>query len=123
VVSEREVKSISQERTFARDIDRLATLKGSLWRMSQRVSERLLRSELAAGTVSIKMRYADFSTLTRQMRLMVPTDDAVEIYRAALTLFERVWEQGQPVRLLGVGGSQLEPPSGQLPLWETDGRV
>ena len=123
VVSEHEVKSISQERTFVRDIDRLGTLKGSLWRMSQRVAERLARSELAAGTVSIKMRYADFTTLTRQMRLMVPTDDAVEIYRAALTLFERAWEQGRAVRLLGVGGSQLEPPSGQLSLWETDGRV
>ena len=91
--------------------------------MSQGVAERLVRSELAAGTVSIKMRYADFSTLTRQMRLMVPTDAEIEIYRAALTLFERAWERGRPVRLLGVGGSQLTSPSGQLPLWETGDRV
>ncbi len=122
VVSEHEVKSISQERTFARDIDRLETLKRSLWHMCQRVAERLARGELAAGTVSIKMRYADFSTLTRQMRLMVPTDDEIEIYRAALALFERAWERGRPVRLLGVGGSQLVPPSGQLPLWEAEER-
>ena len=49
------------------------------------------------------------------MTLAVPTDDAVEIYRAALVLLERAWEPGRPVQLLGVGAHQLAEPTGQLP--------
>ena len=114
VVTEHERKSISQERTFARDIDRLKPLKRHLWRMSQRVAEYLQQADLAAGTVSIKMRYADFTTLTRQVSLSVPADDALVIYRAALTLLQQAWQPGRPVRLLGVGGRRLSPPTGQL---------
>jgi DNA polymerase-4 len=66
--------------------------------------------------VSIKLRYSDFTTLTRQMQLAVPTDDKQEIYRAALALLRRAWERGRPVRLLGVAGRGLTPPVGQLPL-------
>ena len=74
------------------------------------------KAGLAAGTVGIKLRYADFTTLSRQMTLSVPTDDAREIYRAALVLLERAWKRGRPVRLLGVAGRHLSPPVGQLPL-------
>jgi nucleotidyltransferase/DNA polymerase involved in DNA repair len=73
---------------------------------------------VAGGVVAIKLRYSDFSTLTRQMTLPVPSDDAIEIYRAALTLLERTWEPGRPVRLLGVGAHQLSQPSGQLSLFD-----
>ncbi|MFN2228534.1 MAG: DNA polymerase IV [Anaerolineae bacterium] len=116
LVTTREHKSVSQERTFPRDLQHVQTLKHHLWRLSQGVASRLHRAELAAGTVGIKMRYRDFSTLTRQMSLMEPTDDEVQIYRAALTLLERTWQVGRPVRLLGVAASQLGPPTGQLPL-------
>jgi DNA polymerase-4 len=116
LVTTREHKSVSQERTFPRDLQHAQTLKHHLWRLSQGVASRLHRAELAAGTVGIKMRYRDFSTLTRQMSLMEPTDDEVQIYRAALTLLERTWQVGRPVRLLGVAASQLGPPTGQLPL-------
>jgi len=51
---------------------------------------------MAAGTVAIKLRYADFTTLTRQMSLAVPTDDEQEIYRAARVLLDRAWQQGRP---------------------------
>ena len=71
---------------------------------------------MVAGTVAIKLRYADFTTLTRQMRLAVPTDDEQVIYRSAEALFSRAWQSGRPVRLLGVTGQHLSPPSGQLPL-------
>ncbi|MBN1642003.1 MAG: DNA polymerase IV [Anaerolineae bacterium] len=114
LVAEWEAKSVSQERTFVRDLRRLDALKRQLWRMCQGVSRRLRRADLAAGTIAIKMRYADFSTLTRQMSLMLPTDDEVEIYRVALILLERTWEPGRPVRLLGVAGHHLAPPPGQL---------
>jgi DNA polymerase-4 len=77
---------------------------------------------VAGGVVAIKLRYSDFTTLTRQMTLPVPSDEAVEIYRAALLLLERTWEPGRPVRLLGVGAQQLTQPSGQLSLF-TDAPV
>ena len=118
LVVERERKSISQERTFDRDIAELRPLKQHLWRMSQAVAGYLQRAELAGSVVAIKLRYSDFTTLTRQMTLPLPSDDAVEVYRAALTLLERTWEPGRAVRLLGVGAHQLSQPSGQLPLFE-----
>jgi DNA polymerase-4 len=118
IVVEHQRKSISQERTFDRDITELRPLKQHLWRMSQAVAAYLKRGEVAGGVVAIKLRYGDFTTLTRQMTLPVPSDDAVEIYRAALTLLERAWEPGRPVRLLGVGAHQLSQPSGQLSLFD-----
>jgi DNA polymerase-4 len=117
VVTEHETKSVSQERTFARDISDAEALKHQVWRLSQGVSRRLKKAGLAAGTVAIKLRYADFTTLTRQMTLTVPTDDEREIYRAALALLKRAWDREEPVRLLGVVGRHLSPPPGQLSLW------
>jgi DNA polymerase-4 len=116
VVTERQIKSVSQERTFSRDLEQEEDLKKQLWKMSKKVAERLKRKDLAAGTVGIKLRYTDFTTLGRQMTLSVPTDDEEEIYRAALVLLGRCWQRGRPVRLLGVAGRHLAPPAGQLPL-------
>ena len=67
-----------------------------------------------AGTVAVKLRYADFTTLTRQEKLSVPTDDAETICRVALILLDRAWQPGQAVRLLGVAGRGLQTPTGQL---------
>ena len=117
LITEHEPKSVSQERTFSRDLVKVAALKQQLWRLSQGVASRLKKAGLTAGTVAIKLRYADFTTLTRQMALAVPTDDEQAIYRAALILLGRTWQPGRPVRLLGVAGQQLSPPTGQLPLW------
>jgi DNA polymerase-4 len=116
VVTEHEVKSVSQERTFSRDIADPDALRQELWGMSQGVARRLKRKGLAAETVAVKLRYSDFATLTRQMRLGVSTDDEEEIYRAALVLLQRAWQRGRPVRLLGVAGRGLTPPVGQLAL-------
>jgi len=117
VVTEHERKSVSRETTFGRDLKELKALKKQLWELSQSVAQRLERADVAAGTVTIKLRYDDFETLTRQMRLDVPTDDKVRIYRAALVLLEQAWDRERPVRLLGVGGSDLRPPTGQIPLF------
>lgn len=118
IVVEHQRKSISQERTFDRDIAELRPLKQQLWRMSQAVAGDLQRRQVAGGVVAIKLRYSDFTTLTRQMTLPVPSDNAIEIYRAGLTLLERAWETGRPVRLLGVGAHQLMEPTGQLSLFD-----
>ena len=117
VSTEHETKSVSQERTFRRDQSDAEVLDQQLEKLSQGVARRLERHGLAAATIGIKIRYADFTTLSRQMTLDVPTDDEQTIYRAASALFERVWKPGRPVRLLGVAGRNLSPPPGQLSLW------
>jgi len=117
LVTEHEPKSVSQERTFTRDLRDEESLRRHLWRLSRDVARHLQKMELAAGTVAIKLRYANFETLTRQMSLAVPTDDERAIYRAALVLLRRTWQRDRPLRLLGVGGQNLAPPAGQLPLF------
>jgi DNA polymerase-4 len=117
VITQHEAKSVSHERTFSRDLANAAELELALLQMSQGVSRRLQRLELAAATISLKLRYSDFTTLSRQMTLDCPTDDERQIYGAALVLFQRTWRSERPVRLLGVGASSLRTPLGQLPLW------
>jgi DNA polymerase-4 len=117
VSAERVRKSVSQERTFSRDLADPQALRQQLWHLSQGVARRLHKADLVASTVAIKLRYSDFTTLTRQMTLSQPTDDERLIYQAASMLVRRVWQRGRPVRLLGVAGRHLTPPAGQLPLW------
>jgi len=117
VCTEHERKSVSREMTFERDLRALRDLKQHLWRLSQSVAARLAHADVVAGTIAIKLRYDDFETLTRQMSLDVPTADEVRIYRTALVLLDQTYERGRAVRLLGVGGDHLTPPTGQLPLF------
>jgi hypothetical protein len=69
----------------------------------------------------LKIRWSDFTTLTRQLTLTRPTHQDSEIYQGALQLFEKVWPVGKPVRLIGVGVSGFGVPR-QLGLWEADHR-
>ncbi|MGD2179206.1 MAG: DNA polymerase IV, partial [Anaerolineae bacterium] len=80
VVTKHERKSVSRETTFGQDLREMEALKKQLWKLSQGVARRLERAGVVAGTIAIKLRYDDFETLTRQMSLDVPTDDAVRIY-------------------------------------------
>ncbi len=113
---EHELKSISQERTFRRDLTDPDSLQRHLLHLSQRVAERLASADLVAGTIAIKLRYADFTTLTRQTTLAVPTAEAEVVYQAAQALLERAWQRSRPIRLLGVAARRLSPPVGQLRL-------
>jgi DNA polymerase-4 len=110
-------RSISHERTFSSDLSDPDALEQQLRHLSELVAQRLGKSSLTAGNVGIKLRYSDFTTLTRQMTLDVPTDDERQIFHAAQTLFQRAWQRGRPVRLLGVSARHLTSPAGQLPLW------
>lgn len=127
VTDERETHSMSSERTFERDIADLNELSSILLQLSGNVGRRLRKEDLVGETVKIKLRWPDFSTLTRQTKLEQPTDQDGEIYQAAMKLFRRVWREGRPVRLLGVGVSDLGPPIRQLALfsqsWEQDRRL
>lgn len=114
-----EVKSISQETTFSKDVADGDRLRQTLARLAENVAYRLRQQGLCAGTVRIKLRWSDFSTPTRQLTLARPTDADGVITQAACTLFDALWEDGRPVRLLGVGASNLTPCSHQLSLWET----
>jgi DNA polymerase IV len=111
-------KSISQETTFPNDIVDGDYLRQTLARLAEHVAYRLRQQGLCAGTVRIKLRWSDFNTPTRQLSLSQPTDADGVITQAAHTLFDALWD-GRPVRLLGVGTSNLTPCSHQLSLWET----
>ncbi len=117
VVPVHERKTLSQERTFRRDLAQAEILEQELRQLSEAVSQHLQSAGLACGTIALKLRYADFTTLTRQMTLSAPTNDALLIYQAALAMFRRSWERGRPVRLLGVSGRRLSSLVGQLTLW------
>lgn len=119
VVTQHVAKSISQETTFVRDVSDGEALRRTLRELSEGVGRQLRREPLTGSTVRLKLRWADFTTLTRQTRLSQPTDRDDVIYAAAVQLFERVWRAGRPVRLLGVGVADLEPPprAEQLSLW------
>ena len=117
VVADREHWSVSHQRTFDRGIQDMEALQDRLRHLSEGVAQRLKIAEVAARTVAVKLQYVDHSTLTRQMSLTVPTDDERGIYRTAAVLLDRAWEHGRAVRLLGVAGLRLSPPTGQLPLF------
>ena len=119
VVTERETKSISQEVTFSRDVRDDKSLEKTLVELSTEVGRRLRKNELAGTTVKLKIRWPDFTTLTRQVTLPGTTDQDNEIAETALGLLHKVRKSGQAVRLIGVGVSGLGKPVRQLELWET----
>jgi len=107
------IKSISNEETFLHDTDDRKILKKSLLEQAEEVSARLHRKQLAAQTVQIKLRYGDFTTLTRQITVEEPITDAKEIYRLACFLLAREKLVSRPLRLLGLGVSHLDLPAGR----------
>ena len=119
VVTEREIKSISQEVTFSRDIRDDKSIEKTLADLSAQVGRRLRKNELAGTTVKLKIRWPDFTTPTRQVTLPSPTDQDDEIARTALGLLKKIRKPGQAVRLIGVGVSGLGQPMRQLELWES----
>jgi DNA polymerase-4 len=112
------IKSISSEETFLRDTDDRQQLRNSLRTQAADVAAKLQRKQLAAQTVQVKLRYSDFTTLTRQFTVEEPITEANEIYRLACFLLAREKLVSRPLRLLGLGVSNLDLPAGrQLPLF------
>ncbi|MCD4739202.1 MAG: DNA polymerase IV, partial [Anaerolineae bacterium] len=118
IVTVHETKSVSRETTFAQDVRDRVELERTLLRLSKSVGWRLRRAALHGVTVQLKLRWADFTTLTRQTTLPHPTNQDNDIYQAAKTLFTKTWQRGRPVRLIGVGVTNLQEPREQLKLWE-----
>ena len=111
-------KSVSNEMTFHEDQDDEVGLLKILRGLSEKVGSRLRKAGLAGSVVQIKIRYADFSTYTRQTSMKECTNLDQEIYDEAQRLFLKHWQSGRPVRLLGVGVSSLDKPHRQLALWD-----
>jgi len=112
-----EVKSISSENTFLRDTDDRATLRACLKEQADDIAAKLTRRRLSAHTVQVKVRYGDFTTLTRQISVEEPITEAREIYRLGCWLLAREKLVSRPLRLIGLGVSGLiEGQSRQLSL-------
>jgi DNA polymerase-4 len=112
VEPDRDAKSSSTENTYAEDLVALESIRAELDRMARENADWLARKQLTARTVTIKVRYADFTTITRSHTLSVPTADADVIASWAVELMARTEAGRRPVRLLGVRVQGLvEQPS------------
>jgi DNA polymerase-4 len=118
IYTSHEVKSVSNETTFSHDVADVQALYETLHSLSESVGRRLRKKNLKGSTVKLKLRWSDFTTLTRQATLTDPTNDDREIYTAVKELFNKTWKKGKPVRLLGVGMTQFDNPVKQLSLWD-----
>jgi DNA polymerase-4 len=109
-------KSISHEHTFDEDSTDVERLESTLARLSEMVARRLREHELFARTIQLKLRYSDFSTITRAHSLGHATQLDTEIFSAILGLFRDNYDRAQRVRLLGVHASGLDRGTAQMRL-------
>jgi DNA polymerase-4 len=116
-----DAKSISHEHTYNEDTSDQAQLESTLMRLSEMVGRRLREHGFYARTIQLKLRYKDFSTITRAHTLPSPTQLDTEIFEQIRMLFRRNWKKNAEVRLVGVHASSFEELAGQGDLLE-DGR-
>ena len=121
IVTEYETKSVSQETTFNVDVRDEQTLEKTLREQSKDVARQLRKNDLAGKTVKLKIRWSDFTTLSRQTTLPTSTDNEDEIFHTAVKLMKAVRKPNQAVRLIGVGVSGIGAPVRQLSLWDEGG--
>jgi DNA polymerase-4 len=115
VETDREAKSIGHEETYPRDLLSLAEVERELVRLSDAVAARLRRQGVAARTANLKLRCADFRTITRSVTLHEPVETGPALV-AALRPILRGIDVAEGIRLLGVSGSNLVAPAQQLNL-------
>ncbi|WP_066519051.1 DNA polymerase IV [Curtobacterium ammoniigenes] len=113
-------KSIGNESTFGTDLLTRDDVARELLRLSGKVAARMRAASVQARTIALKIRFADFTTITRSRTLSEPTDVARRLYRESLELFDALREPGQRIRLVGVRGENLVPSSASDALWDDD---
>jgi DNA polymerase-4 len=113
-------KSISHEHTFGEDTANVQTLESTLARLTQMVARRLRESGMFARTVQLKLRYSDFSTITRAQSFRQPTQLDHQLLSAVQELFHRNWNSKRAVRLLGVQVSSLDEQAPEKTLLDGD---
>jgi DNA polymerase-4 len=114
-----EAKSISHEHTYNEDTADANQLESTLMRLSEMVARRLREAGFYARTLQLKLRYKDFTTITRAHTLPTSTQLDNEIFEHIRTLFRHNWRRGQPVRLLGVQASSFGQQSEQPNMLES----
>jgi DNA polymerase IV len=118
VGADTEAKSISHEHTYNEDTADAAQLEATLMRLSEMVGRRLREANFYTRTIQLKLRYKDFTTITRARTLPAPTQLDGEIFEKVRILFRKNWMPGRQVRLLGVQASSFENQTGQISLLE-----
>jgi len=118
VTPDREAKSIGHEQTFEQDLADVEAVRAVLLEETEQVAARLRRHKLLAGSVTVKIRFGDFKTITRRRTMEQPTDVTTELWQAARECFDK-WagDSFQPVRLIGMQSGQLSGQGGQLELF------
>jgi DNA polymerase IV len=116
VGADADAKSISHEHTYNDDTADASQLEATLMRLSEMVGRRLRESQFYARTIQLKLRYKDFTTLTRAHTLASPTQLDTEIFEEIRALFRKNWKKGVPVRLLGVHASSFTSQPDQINL-------
>jgi len=117
-----EPKSLSHNQTFGTDTNNRSQLESTLSYLCQKASKRLRDSGLHARTVTLTLRYADFTTITRSHTLKEPSDLDAEFLKAFRELFARAWDGAAMLRLVGVDLSTFSAGSGQLELLDSGRR-
>lgn len=102
-------KSVSVEETYDEDISDTAEIRRRLLILAERLADRLHGAGRAGRTLQLKVRFADFTTITRSLTLAAPTDVGRDLFRGAVQLLERVAIPPDGIRLLGVGVVSMEP--------------
>lgn len=105
------MKTVSNETTFHEDTADPDVLDGHIWRLSEKLADRLKAKDIAGRVVTLKLKRANHATLTRRTSLRDPTQIADRIYRTARGLYDGAADEG-PFRLLGVGISDISPADG-----------
>ncbi|MEK6222846.1 MAG: DNA polymerase IV, partial [Chloroflexota bacterium] len=117
----RNPKSYSAEITFYEDTTEKQKLQGTIQKQANRISASLRKANIRGSTIKLKLRWSDFTTITRQSTLPNPTNNAKKIYEEASNLLSIHWNNIRPVRLLGVGvsGFKNKKNTEQLSLWDS----
>ena len=118
VGADTEAKSISHEHTYNEDTADASQLEATLMRLSEMVGRRLREANFYTRTLQLKLRYKDFTTITRAHTLPAPTQLDGEIFEQIRRLFRKNWKPGREVRLLGVQASSFEAQAEQINLLE-----
>jgi DNA polymerase-4 len=121
VGADTDAKSISHEHTFNEDTAQVDKLEATLMRLSEMVGRRLREHGFYARTLQLKLRYSDFTTITRAHSLPQPTQLDTEVYEQIHALFHKNWKPGRAIRLLGVQASSFGCGEGaQIDLLESE---
>lgn len=114
-----EEKSVGHEMTFETNITDPTVIRAELLRMSNMVAVRLRKANLVGRTVVLKLRFGDFTTVTRSRTIAEPTDLGRKIYEEVREIYEALGKQDAPIRLVGVRAEQLQDTaSAQFGLWD-----